>query len=213
MFMRIRASILIAAAVWLASVHPAFALAPMPTQAELDAARAQAANTPDSADAHFQLAMLYARTCFLEQGWEELKRVNVIDPAYADKVVARYAPLAPTGPLVGAATAADPGAYFRLAFGYYFQNKKDLARQTFAQYVGLAPDDPWGYDYLGFLYAEQNQLDAALQLWQKAVALDPNNAVAHYLIGQVFYRQGHFIQAAQSLTTAVRLRASSPLHP
>jgi hypothetical protein len=43
--------------------------------------------------------------------------------------------------------------------------------------------------------------------------LDPNNAVAHYLIAQVQYRQGHFLLAAQSLSKAMRLRASSPLHP
>src|SRR5690349_14361197 len=71
---------------------------PAPTQTQLDAARAQAQANPESADAQFELAMVYARTCFLEEGWEALKRVQVLDAAYADKVVERF----------GALTEADP---------------------------------------------------------------------------------------------------------
>jgi tetratricopeptide (TPR) repeat protein len=178
----------------------------MPTQAQLDAARAQAQRTPESTDAHFELAMLYARTCFLEEGWESLKRVQTLDAGYADKVVERY----------GLATEADPydlDARFRLAFGYYFQGKKDLAKQEIEHLAALTPQDPWPYNYLGFMVAEQNQLDLAQQHWQRALSLDPNNAVAHYLMGQVHYRQGRFMQAAQALAKAVSLRAGSALKP
>lgn len=183
-------------------------LAATATQADLDAARARVTQTPDSADAQFELAMAYARTPYLEQGWEALKRVNALDPGYADKAVAKYE----------AAIAADPSdveAHFRLAFAYYFQNKKDEARAQMEQVVALAPQDPWGYDYLGFLIAEQNQsqLDEPTKLWQKALELDPNNAVAHYLLGQVYYRQGKFLQAAAAIGSALKARASSGLSP
>jgi tetratricopeptide (TPR) repeat protein len=179
-----------------------------PTQAELDAVRTRATQAPENPDAQFDLAMAYARTPFLEDGWEALKRCNALDPAYADKVVARY-----EGAI--AADPADAEAHFRLAFGYYFQNKKDLARAQLEQVVALTPQDAWAYDYLGFLVAEQtpNQLDEAFKIWQKALAIDPNNAVAHYLIGQVYYRQGKFMQAAASLANALRLRSSSGLRP
>lgn len=179
---------------------------PTPTQAQLDAARAQAQSNPDSAEAHFELAMLYARTCFLEEGWEALKRVNTLDPAYADKVVERF----------GAVTEADPqdlDSRFRLAFGYYFQGKKELAHQELERLAALAPRDPWPYNYLGFMVAEQNHLDLAQQYWQRALALDAENAVSHYLIGQIHYRQGRFLQAAQALGKAVSLRAGSRLKP
>lgn len=178
------------------------------TQADLDGARARVEQTPDSADAQFELAMAYARTPFLEQGWEALKRVNTLDPTYADKAVAKYEAAI-------AANPADVEAHFRLAFAYYFQNKKDQARAQMEQVVALAPQDPWGYDYLGFLVAEQDQthLDQPTKLWQKALELDPNNAVAHYLIGQVYYRQGKFLQAAASIGNALKARASSGLNP
>jgi tetratricopeptide (TPR) repeat protein len=178
------------------------------TQADLDAARTRVTQSPDSADAQFDLAMAYARTPFLEQGWEALKRVNALDPAYADKAVAKYEAAV-------AANPADPEAHFRLAFGYYFQNKKDQARAQMEQVVAIAPQDPWGYDYLGFLVAEQNQtqLDEAAKLWQKALEMDPNNAVAHYLIGQVYYRQGKFMQAAGEIASALKARTSSGLSP
>jgi tetratricopeptide (TPR) repeat protein len=183
---------------------PAHAAAP--TQAQLDAAREQAAKLPDSPQAQFELAMQYARTPYLEQGWEVLKRVNALDPSYADKVVAQYEP----------AIVADPTnveARFRLAFAYYFQGKKELAQAQMAQVVALAPQDPWGYNYLGFLLADQNQIDQAAKVWQQALALDPNNAVSHYLMGQVYYRQGKFMQAAASLANAVKSRSSSGLRP
>jgi tetratricopeptide (TPR) repeat protein len=182
------------------------ALAAPPTQAELDACRQQAVQAPESPDAHFELAMAYARTPFLEQGWEALKRVNTLDPAYADKAVAKYE----------AALHADPTdaeASFRLAFAYYFQNKKDVARQQMERTVALAPQDPWAYNYLGFLIAEAGQIDEAARIWQQALAIDPNNAVTHYLIGQVYYRQGKFMQAAGSLANALKLRSTSGLKP
>lgn len=182
------------------------AQAAAPTQAQLDAAREQATRLPESPEAQFELAMHYARTPYLEQGWEVLKRVNALDPAYADKVVAKYEP----------AIVADPAqveARFRLAFAYYFQGKKELAREQMERVVALSPQDPWGYNYLGFLVAEQNQLDEAYRLWQQALAIDPNNAVAHYLVGQVYYRQGKFMQAAASLANALKSRNSSGLKP
>ena len=182
------------------------AWAAMPTQVELDAARTQVERAPDSPDAQFELAMAYARTPFLEQGWEALKRVNTLDPAYAEKAVARYE----------AATTANPDdaeATFRLAFAYYFMNKKEQAVHHMQRVVALAPQDAWGYNYLGFLIAEQNRLDEAAKLWQQALAIDPNNAVAHYLMGQYFYRQGKFMQAAASLANAVKSRNSSGLRP
>lgn len=182
------------------------AQAAAPTQTELDAAREQAAKLPDSPTAQFELAMRYARTPYLEEGWEVLKRVNALDPAYADKLVAHYEPLIEAEP-------ANVEARFRLAFAYYFQGKRELAQAQLNQVVALSPQDPWGYNYLGLLLAEQNQIDQAAKVWQQAIALDPNNAVSHYLMGQVYYRQGKFMQAAASLASAVKSRASTGLRP
>lgn len=176
------------------------------TQQALDGARAAADRAPDDPDALFDLAMAYARTNFLEHGWEALKRIQALDAGYATRVVERY-----EGRL--AAQPDDPEALFRLAFGYYFQDRKALARRQLERLVAIRPADPWAHNYLGFLKAEEGSLDEALAHWQRALALDHENAVAHYLIGQIHYRQGRFLQAAQSLGQAVRLRAASGLAP
>ncbi|MFP5503668.1 MAG: tetratricopeptide repeat protein [Candidatus Sericytochromatia bacterium] len=182
--------------------HPAQAI----TQQELDAARATAARSPHSPDAQFELAMAYARTSYLEHGWEALKRVNELDAGYAAKVVERYEARL-------AAHPEDADALFRLGFGYYFQDRKALAMRQFEKLIAIRPDDPWAHNYMGFLQAEAGRLDQALVHWQKALTLDQDNAVAHYLIGQIHYRQGRLLQAAQSLGQAVRLRAASALKP
>lgn len=176
------------------------------SQATLDAARRQVAETPHSADAHFELAMNYARTPFLEEGWAALKQVQVIDPVYAAKAVSRYEALIHANP-------QDTEAHFRLAFAYYFQGDKPQARRQLEQIIAITPVDPWAYNYLGFLQAEAGQLEQATANWQRALGYDPDNAVAHYLIGQAFYRQGRFMQAASSLATALRLRAGTALKP
>lgn len=176
------------------------------TQTQLEAARQTAAQNPDSPEAHFDLAMAYARTAYLEQGWESLKRIQELDPAFAGKVVERYEAQV-------AAAPQDAEARFRLAFGYYFLDKKEQALGQIERLIALRPQDPWGYNYKGFLLAEQNQIDEAYKQWQRALALDPNNAVTHYLIGQVHYRQGRFLQATQAIAQALRLRATSPLKP
>jgi tetratricopeptide (TPR) repeat protein len=201
--MPIRRVLLPFLAVW-AIATPA--LAAVPTQSELDALRAQAAAHADSADAQFELAMAYARTPYLEAGWEALKRVNTLDPTFADKVVSRLEPKVALEP-------ADAESRFRLAFAYYFQGKKELARAQFEQLVALTPRDPWAYDYLGFLQAEANLVDEAYKTWQQALTIDPNNAVAHYLVGQIYYRQGKFLQAAGEIANALKLRSTSGLQP
>lgn len=176
------------------------------TQTHLEAARQAVAQHPDSPEAHFELAMAFARTAYLEQGWESLKRIQELDPGFASKVVERYEARVVEAP-------QDPEARFRLAFGYYFLDKKDQALGQIEQLIALRPQDPWGYNYKGFLLAEQNRIDEAYQQWQRALTLDQDNAVTHYLIGQVHYRQGRFLQATKAIAQALRLRATSPLKP
>jgi tetratricopeptide (TPR) repeat protein len=176
------------------------------SQATLDLARAHAAGAPQSADAQFDLAMAYARTPFLEHGWDALGRVTALDGNYAAKVVDRC-----ESDLV--AEPNDLEARFRLAFGYYFRGDREAARRELERLVAIAPEDAWFHDYLGFVQAEGDRLDLATASWNRALQLDPNNAVTHYLLGQVHYRQGRFVQAAAELAQALKLRAASPLKP
>src|SRR5262245_5463271 len=50
------------------------------------------AASPNSAEAHFNLAMNYAYTGRVTDGWSELKKVDSLDKSYAEKVIAQYEP-------------------------------------------------------------------------------------------------------------------------
>ena len=71
---------------------------------------------PNDPDAHFDLAMAYARTPILERGWDELQKVKALDPGYADKVVTMLEPLALENP-------DNVEAHWRLAFAYYAKGR------------------------------------------------------------------------------------------
>lgn len=181
------------------------ALLVITSQSELAALASRAAAAPYSADAQFELAMAYVRTPFLENGWDALQQVTILDPDYASKVVERYG-------LVIAAHPEDLEARFRLAFGLFFTGRREASRQQLEGLIARAPLDPWVHTYMGFLLNEAAKPDRAAVHWRRALVLDPTNAVAHYLVGQDHYRQGRIQLAAAALATAMKLREASPLH-
>lgn len=190
---------LIGAAFILSLASPAFADT---TKAELELLNQRVQEQPSNPDAHFDLAMGLARTSKLETAWSEIQKVNDMDRTYADKVISTYESLVKENP-------SNIEAHFRLAFGYYFKNQKDLARQQFEEILKLDPDYVWAYNYMGFFYAEGNDLAKAMEQWDKAIALHPDNAVAHFLKGQAHYRKGQIKEAASELALAMRLRGAN----
>lgn len=172
------------------------------TKAELELLNQRVQEQPSNPDARFDLAMGLARTSKLESAWAELQKLNDMDRSYSDKVVSTYEPLVKEN-------ASNIEARFRLAFGYYFKNQKDLARQQFEEILKLDPNYVWAYNYMGFFYAEGNDLTKAMEQWNKAIALHPDNAVAHFLMGQAHYRKGQLKEAASELALAMRLRGAN----
>lgn len=160
-------------------------------------------------DVRFDLAMGLARTPWLEQGWQELLKVRELDPAYADKVIARYAPLVKENP-------ENIEAWFRLAFGHFFaglERKDPEARRQAVEAFGkiLAIDGRyvWALNYLAYLTHEAGDLPGALALAERAVQAGPDNAVAHFLKAQALVRQNRYWAAAPELALAMRLRAQA----
>lgn len=188
----------------------------------------QVDQAPQSPEAHFELAMGLARTIKLEAGYAELKKVSELDPAYPDKVIARYKPLVEQN-------GQNIEAHFRLAFGYYFkafylqqeiEAAKDdpakateltaqaadyrlLARKSFQSIVEADPKYVWGYNYLGYLWLESGDTDQAMATWRQAIAIE-DNAVAHFLLGQALIRQGNVKDGLTETMTAMRMRGLNP---
>lgn len=187
------------------------------TKAELDLLRQRVTSAPQDPGAHFDMAMGLARTSRLEEGWTSLKKVSELDPGYADKVIATYAPMVDENP-------QNIEAQFRLAFGHYFkglnfqdQGQPDAAKEAklrakkaFGHIIETDPQYVWGYNYLAYLLAEEGDLSAAVDTLKKAIAVEPNNAVSHFLIGQAYFRQGNHKDAVLEIGTAMRLRGMAP---
>lgn len=198
---------LMAAPVWAADT----------SKAELEVLRQRVQEDPQSADAHFDMAMGLARTSRLEEGWTYLKKVAELDPQYAEKVIATYSPLVEENP-------QNIEAQFRLAFGHYFKGlnlqeqgqaaeakeAKGRAKAAFVHIIETDPKYVWGYNYLAYLQAEEGDLSAAVETLKQAIAVEPENAVAHFLIGQAYFRQGNHKDAVLEIGTAMRLRGLNP---
>lgn len=173
---------------------------------ELTVLQQRAKDLPASADAHFDLAMGYARTPLLEKAWGELQKVKDIEAGYADKAIAQFEPLVAENP-------QNIEAHFRLAFAYYFKGwqaanpvTRALAKSEFEHILTIDPKYVWALNYLAYLTYEDGKLDEALALAKRATEADSQNAVAHFLVGQGLLKLKQPFAAAMAFTRAMQLR-------
>lgn len=173
----------------------------------------QVAATPQDPDAHFNLAMGYARTPELEKAWSELQQVKKLDPGYADTLISQLEPLAKANP-------DNIEVLFRLAFADYFKGYqennatyKQKAVQQFKAILAVDPHYVWALDYLSYLTYDSGDLDQALDLARQATATDPDNAVAHFLLGEGLFKDKQPFAAALQMAQAMELRGSVDPHP
>lgn len=195
------------------TVMAAPALAADTSKAELEVLRKRVEANPSDPHAHFDMAMGFARTSRLEEGWTSLRKVAEMDPGYADTVIATYGPMVEQNP-------QNIEAQFRLAFGHYFKGlnfqdqgqadaakeAKGHAKKAFGRIIETDPKYVWGYNYLAYLMAEEGDLPGAVETLKKAITVEPDNAVSHFLIGQAYFRQGNHKDAVLEIGTAMRLR-------
>jgi len=155
-------------------------------------------STSPSAESCFEYAMALAYNGQVEKGWGVLKKIPTHDPQYAGKVVEKYQGVIAQSP-------QNWKAHFKLAFGYYFMNKKDLTVMHMEKAASLDPKNPWPVGYLALVKGEMGQLDEAVRLAKKAVQMEPNAAALHFLLSTGYYKQGKWLDASQSLVTSGRL--------
>jgi tetratricopeptide (TPR) repeat protein len=169
------------------------------TQREVDEALNYLKSQSNSAQAHFDLAMLYAKSPNLMEAWDLLKKIPNLDPTFADKMKAQLEPKLLEDP-------TNENYRFQLAFVYYFQGKKDLSMAQFEELVRLNKQDPWPLNYLAYLKSENNQYAECEKLIDRAAELDKDNAVTYFLRGQLEYQKGNYLGSAKAIATAIRLK-------
>ncbi len=165
----------------------------------------QVASSPSDPGARFTLAMLYARSGRLLDGFRQLQEADqAIGPPAARQALALRIVAEAEGLI--ARNRNDLLARYRLAFARYFLGERPAVAAGFERIVAIDPQNDWGYGYLGQAYADLGQSDRAIGAWEKGLAVNPRNAVLHYMLGLTYTRKGDKKKAAAHLAAAYRDR-------
>lgn len=156
---------------------------------------------PNSAETRFELAMSYAYTGWIELGWEILRTIPKYDKNYADTVVPKYTALIKKEP--------DNWKYhFKLGFGYYFQDDKDLALKSFEKVTELNPKNAWGFGFVALLKGEQKKYNEVIKICDHALKIEPNGTALHFLQAEAYRQKKQYLKVFRKSITIVNLKAA-----
>jgi tetratricopeptide (TPR) repeat protein len=141
---------------------------------------------PDSADAHFHLGLIYARTGDSKDApaaMTEFREALRLDPNM------------------------DPA---RIALGRFLISlqKYSDAAPVVLEYTRHKPQDSQGYYALGQVYQGLNKSDAAVKALERAAALDPTDATIRFDLGMQLAGSGQTNAAIPQLQAAERIHPS-----
>jgi tetratricopeptide (TPR) repeat protein len=143
---------------------------------------------PDSADAHLNLGLVYAR-----QGQSKDEEVALAEFREALKLD----------------QGLDP-ARIALARVLISSQKYADAAAVLLEYTRRQPRDAQGFYVLGQAYQRLKKSDAALNALQHAAVLDPKDAAIRFDLGMLLASTGQAAAAIPQLRTAGRLNPSDP---
>ncbi len=169
-------------------------------QAELAAKQAAVKANPKDPNAYFDLAITKAYTNDLFGGWDNLKKAVEVDPNYRQEGLKLYL----------AKVWASPNDWrlrFRLAFAYYFNDRKNEAIEQLKNVLILDPDNVWAYGYIALIYGELDEIDQALKYTRTGLKIDSNVAALHLLLGEGYYKKGDPWGGWRERAEALRLRS------
>jgi len=187
--------------VFLAGVLPAFAWRiNKELEYEIEQKRKIVKESPNDPNARFDLAITYAYTNHIEDGWAELKKVNEMDPSFKEKALKIY----------NRKVTAQPNDWklrFRLAFALYFNQYKADAIRELKNVLIIDPYNVWAYGYISLIYGEMDDVDQAIEYAKKGLKIDDRVAALHMLLSQGYYKKGDNWNGFWEATTALRLKA------
>ncbi|MDQ7857848.1 MAG: tetratricopeptide repeat protein [Armatimonadota bacterium] len=159
---------------------------------------------PADPDAHFTLAMLYARDGRLLDGWKHLQEADRAVGLARRAAMARQ--VAAEAQALLRRNSGDLLARYRLAFATYVLGDHAAVAAEFERITAADPRNDWGFGYLGQAYATLGRDDRAIAAWQRGLQINPDNAVLHYVLALAYTRQGDRRAAARHLAAAYRDR-------
>ena len=149
---------------------------------------------------HFDLAITYAYTNKIKEGWDELKKVNDLDSEFAPICLRMYINKVDENP-------NDWKLRFRLAFAYYFNNKKLEALTELKEVLKIDPKNVFAYGYIALIYGEMGKIDIAMENVRKGLAIDSNVAALHALLADGYNKKGDSMRGLSEMVEALRLKA------
>jgi len=167
---------------------------------EIKVKKEAVANAQNDPLAHFDLAITYAYTNNIENGWLELKKVNDLDPTFKHKALTMYIEKVTE-------CTSDWRLRFRLAFAYYFNDKKREAIRELDNVLKIDPYNVWAYGYIALIYGELGEIDLAMKYTKQGLKIDSNVAALHLLLSEGYYKKGDGWKGWMERLEAVRLKA------
>lgn len=167
---------------------------------EIETKKEAVAKNPNDPNAHFDLAITYAYTNHIQNGWGELKKVNDLDPKFKDKAINLYIRKVIDNP-------GDWRLRFRLAFAYYFNDMKKEAIHELKNVLILDPYNVWAYGYISLIYGELGDIDKGMHYVKKGLEIDSSVAALHLLLSEAYYKKGDGWRGFLERMEALRLKA------
>ncbi|MDD5456170.1 MAG: hypothetical protein PHV30_03965 [Candidatus Margulisbacteria bacterium] len=153
--------------------------------------------------AHFNLAMAYAYTGFVEEGFRELSVIPSLDKEFAKKVLSKYQKKV-------AQNKTNWENHFYYAFALYFNDMKDKAQEEFRKVIQYAGDNAvkgWAYGYIAYIYGEKKDWNKALDSITTAVKFEPDGAALYFAMSIAKKENGDAVGATGAILKASTLQA------
>ncbi len=169
-------------------------------ESEIKAKKEVLKENPDDPYASFELAITYAYTNYIQEGWDTLKKLNEKYPQFKNQAYKTYTKKVIESP-------NDWRLRFRLAFALYFADKKQDAIKELKNVLLLDPNNVWAYGYISLIYGETGEIDKAIEYAKAGIKKDNLVAALHLLLSQGYYQKGDSWGGFWEATTAIRLKA------
>lgn len=155
------------------------------------------------ANIRFSMAMTYAYTGFIEDGFREIAAIPSVDPTFKAKVVDRYLRKVKVNP-------TNWQHHWYLAFAYYVNERKDEAILEFQKAADLTKDlsiKGWAFGYIAYIYGERKDWPKAMSAINAAIKYEPDGAALYFAKGLALKETGDTVGAAGAIVMAGALQA------
>jgi tetratricopeptide (TPR) repeat protein len=155
---------------------------------------------PNNPHLRFELAMEFASTGWIEEGWNQLALVPKLDEDYKVVVYEKYTKIIEEDP-------DNWKAHFRLAFAHYFYDRKDAAIESFKEVIRIRPDHVWSMGLIALVYGEAKDYKATIKWCKRGIKINNDALAVHFLLGMAYYETGNYFGVVGESLSVARLKA------